>query len=50
MDIPPKSSNFTNRKFQRIRDAEPREIERYRRLLTAAHDIAALEHPRAKSF
>jgi hypothetical protein len=37
--------NFTNREFQHIRDAEPREIERYRRLLTAAYYIPALEHP-----
>jgi hypothetical protein len=33
MDIPPSSSNFTNRGFQYIRDAEPEEIERYRRLV-----------------
>ena len=45
MDIPHKSSNFTNREFQRIRDADPREIARYRELLTAAHYIPALEHP-----
>jgi hypothetical protein len=45
MDITPRSSHFTNREFQRIRDAEPGEIERYRKLLTAAHYIPALEHP-----
>jgi hypothetical protein len=31
--------------FQYIRDAEPKEIKRYRELLTAAHYIPALEHP-----
>ena len=45
MDIPPRSSNCANMEFQYIRDAEPKEIKRYRELLTAAHYIPALEHP-----
>lgn len=48
MDIPSRelrSPHSIDRRLQHIREAGPEEIERYRKLLTAAHYIPALEHP-----